>query len=60
MKNGQTPKSPARKKLDSYHRIMSLFKLIINYLFFEPVRVQIVASVVFILAIAVAIGVSHG
>lgn len=60
MKKGQTPKSPAPKKLNSRRPIMSLFSRIKNRLFTDPVNLQLLASVAFIVAMVAVIGGTHG
>lgn len=60
MKKGQTPKSPASKKLNSYKSIMSLFSKIKNRMFADPVNLQLPASMVFIVAMVAVIGGAHG
>ena len=60
MKKGQTPKSPASKKLNSRSPIMSLFSRIKNWLFTDPVNLQLLASVVLIVAMIAVIGGAHG
>ena len=59
-KKGQTPKSPAHKKLTSHNLIMALFSRIKNRLFTDPVNLQLLASVVLIVAMVAAIGGAHG
>lgn len=60
MKKGQTQKSPAHENLNHLNAIMSLFKRFKNRLLADPVNLQLIASVAFILAVVAVVGSSHG
>lgn len=60
MKKGQTPKSPAPKKLNLITLTIVVFGAIRNKLFADPVNLQFLASVAFIVIMVAVIGGAHG
>lgn len=59
-KKGQTPKSPAHKKLNLLTLTIVVFRPIRDKLFSDHVKLQLLASVVFTVAIIAVIGGAHG
>lgn len=59
-KKGQTPKSPAHEKLNLLIHTIVVFRPIRDKLFSDFLNLQILMSVVFIVAIISVIGGAHG